>query len=291
MTRHDRIAVIGLGAMGLPIALNLQRAGVDVIAFDAFPAAVDRARAQGLDALDALEQVDARTILTVLPDMPQVREVLDSGLSSRLQAGDIVVIMGTVSPVLMQELHDELAQAGVITVDAAMSGGDVGAQTANMAIMFGGPESVFQELLPTFEKIASTIRRLGEVGSGQVAKACNQVVVAVTLTALAEALTLAKRNNLDIGALLDVLQGGLAGSQVLKVKREKIESEDFTPGGRADFQLKDLRFAIDVAARSHSSTSVTREVARLFEELVEHGDGLLDHSAIIREIARQSEQS
>ena len=288
MTREQRVAVIGLGAMGLPIARNLRAAGVDVVAYDGFPAAAERARAAGLTVVDSADAVDAGIVLTVLPDMPQVRDALDAGLRSTLRDGDVLVVMGTVSPRAMVELHDELAVNGITAVDAAMSGGDVGAQNANMALMFGGSEEVLQRLTPVFNRIAGTIRHLGEVGTGHIAKACNQVVVAVTQTALADAVTLARRSGLDVAALLDILQGGLAASQVLAVDRQRIETEDYTPGGRAEFLLKDLNFALDVAAQSGTELAVTPQVAALYKDLIAHGDGHLDKSAIVREVQRRN---
>ena len=148
MSRADRVAVIGLGAMGLPVAVNLRKAGVDVIGFSRSQASTNRASEAGVPVASTLQNVDAHIVLTVLPDMPQVRDVLEGGLRQHLQEGDILVVMGTVSPLLMRELHNELADVGIVAVDAAMSGGDVGAQNATMSIMFGGPQDTFDELLP-----------------------------------------------------------------------------------------------------------------------------------------------
>jgi len=196
-------------------------------------------------------------------------------------------VMGTVSPVAMVDLAEELSAKEIRVVDAPMSGGDVGAINGTLSIMVGAEQSDYEELLPIFQAIGKTIRLLGPVGSGQLTKACNQVVVAITLTALGEAVTLARKSGLDAHAVLDILSGGLANSQALQIKREKIESGDFTPGGFSKFQLKDLRFALESAIATGVELPVTSVVTELFTDLVKNGDGDLDHSAIIREIERR----
>ena len=288
MTGSRRVAVVGLGAMGLPICKNLIKAGIETEAWNRSESALVDAVSAGAIRVDQLSECQADIVLTVLPDMKEVREVLANGLERALRPGSILVVMGTVSPVAMVKLSDELAQKGIRAVDAPLSGGDVGAQNGTLSIMVGGDESVFEEVLPTFQAIGKTIRLLGPVGSGQIAKACNQVVVAVTLTALGEAITLARKSGLDAHAVFDILSGGLANSQALQIKREKIESGNFTPGGFAKFQLKDLNFALECAEKIGVELPVASIVRELFAELVEHGDGELDHSAIIREIERRA---
>ena len=286
--RNDRVAVVGLGAIGLPVAKNLAKAGVDVQVWNRSDAKAEAAVAAGATRISNLADIDAAIILTVLPDMPQVLELLKAGLNDALKPGDVLVIMGTVSPVAVPELGTELAARGVHLLDAPVSGGDVGAQNATLSIMVGGDADVLALVEPTFFKIGSTVRLLGPLGSGELAKACNQIVVAVTLTALAEAVTLARKAGLDTKVVLDILAGGLANSQALTVKREKIESDDYRPGGSAVFQLKDLRFALEAGKNSGTALPVTEEVTKLFESLVAAGDGELDHSAIVREIERRS---
>ena len=286
--RSSRVAVIGLGAIGLPVAVNLAKSGIHTQVWNRSDAAPIKAVESGAVRINNLSDIDARIILTVLPDLPQVIDVLDAGLRSALRGGDILVIMGTVSPVAVVQLGEDLKKIGVDVVDAPVSGGDVGAWAANLSIMVGGDAKVLDEVRPTFEKIGSTIRHLGPLGSGEMAKACNQVVVAVTLSALAEAITLGRKAGLDTEVLLDILAGGLAGSQVLNVKRPKFEADDYQPGGSAAFQLKDLNFALEAGASTGTAMPVTAEVTKLFEALIANGDGALDHSGIIREIQRRS---
>jgi len=286
--REERVAVIGLGAIGLPVAINLSKKSTFVQVWNRSDASAQAAIASGAHRIDSLASIDASIVLTVLPDMSQVLELLNQGLEAALKSGDILVVMGTVSPIAMRELGTRLAIRGVHVLDAPVSGGDVGARDATLSIMVGGDAAVLEKVRPTFEKIGSTVRHLGPLGAGQLAKACNQIVVATTLTALAEAVNLGRNAGLDDSVLLDILAGGLANSQVLTVKREKIESGDFIPGGSAVFQLKDLRFALEAGKDTHTALPVTEKVTELFTSLVEAGDGELDHSAIVREIMRRS---
>lgn len=286
--RKLRVAVIGLGAIGLPVAINLATKSVYTQVWNRSDAAAEVAVQAGAHRVQSLESIDASTVLTVLPDMTQIVELLDKGLEKALNAGDTFVVMGTVSPIAMRDLGTRLAAKGVQVLDAPVSGGDVGAQNATLSIMVGGDVAVLERLRPTFEMIGSIVRHLGPLGSGQLAKACNQIIVATTLTALAEAITLGRNAGLDDSVLLDILAGGLANSQVLTVKREKIESGNFSPGGSAFFQLKDLRFALDAGIDTHTALPVTEKVAELYESLIAAGHGGLDHSAIILEIMRRS---
>jgi len=287
MSTKQEVAVVGLGVMGLPIVKNLLKAGVAVEVWNRSEPAIVNAVSMGAHKMNSLTECRSHIVLTILPDSNDVREVLANGLQSALKPGSILVVMGTISPVAMKELAQELAPHGIRAIDAPMSGGDVGAQAGTLSIMVGGDEATFQELLPIFEAIGKTIRLLGPVGAGQLTKACNQVIVAITLTALGEAITLARQSGLDAHNVLDILAGGLANSQALTIKREKIESGDFTPGGFSKFQLKDLNFALESAQASGVDLPVTTVVQQLFSDLVAHGDGELDHSAIIREIQRR----
>lgn len=288
MSNKGKVAVIGLGVMGLPIVKNLVKAGIPTQVWNRSETSILKAVEAGATRINKLSECSANIVLTVLPDIHEVREVLMNGLSTSLGEGSILVVMGTVSPVAMVELANELASKGIRAIDAPMSGGDVGAIDGTLSIMVGGDQETFDQLIPIFSAIGKTIRLLGPVGSGQIAKACNQVVVAITLAALGEAVTLARKSGLDAHEVLDLLSGGLANSQALKIKREKIESGNFIPGGFSKFQLKDLNFAMESALNIGVDLPVTSVVTQLFTDLVNHGDGELDHSAIIREIERRA---
>jgi 2-hydroxy-3-oxopropionate reductase len=286
--RNQNVAVVGLGAIGLPIAINLAKAGVSVQVWNRSDAPAVAAVAAGAFRANDISQINAAIVLTVLPDMPQVIELLRNGLQDALKPNDVLVIMGTVSPVAVPDLGKHLSELGINLLDAPVSGGDIGAQNGTLSIMVGGDPEVLKLVEPTFLKIGTTVKHLGPLGSGELAKACNQIVVAVTLAALAEAVTLARKAGLDTKVVLDILAGGLANSQALTLKRGKYESDDYAPGGSATFQLKDLRFALEAGRDTGTALPITEEVAKLYEALISNGDGALDHSGIIREIERRS---
>jgi 2-hydroxy-3-oxopropionate reductase len=274
------IAFLGLGKMGLPMSLNLNAAGLPVKAWNRSPRDIPGSTGTSYElvASPAEAVASADIIITMLPDLSQVIEVCD-GL---LKPGMLVVVMGTVSPVAIQTWATELSATGVSVVDAPVSGGDVGAQNGTLSIMVGGAEADVERLRRPFEAMGSVIEHLGPVGSGQLAKACNQVVVATTLTALAEAVALGASGGLRIDQLLDVLAGGLAGSRALDVKRSRLESHSFDPGGSAAFQHKDLGFALEAARAEGVALPVAAVVDQLFGSMRWTGHGEDDHSGILQ---------
>lgn len=273
------VAVLGLGRMGLPMSLNLARSGVAVQAWNRSPREVPDAPAGWRACGSVAEALDgAEVVVTVLPDLAQVCEVLDG----RLRRGQVVVVMGTVSPVGLREWASGLDGVGV--VDAPVSGGTVGAVDGTLSVMVGGADADVVRVLPLLEPMASRVVRLGPLGSGQLAKACNQIVVATTLSALAEAVALGRRGGLDVAALLDVLAAGLAGSRALEVKRDLLSRHDFTPQGSAAFQHKDLGFALEAARSEGVAVPVTALVDQLFGAMRWTGHGEDDHSGILQMI-------
>jgi 2-hydroxy-3-oxopropionate reductase len=282
------VVFLGLGRMGRPMALNLARSGVPVRAWNRTPRPVP-------DAPDNLavvpELIDAITgaevVITMLPDLPDVRRVLsatDGGAGALALAapGAVLVVMGTHSPPDVRQWAAELAAHGLRLVDAPVSGGDVGALEASLSIMVGGADPDVDRVRDLLQAMGSGVHHVGPVGAGQVVKAANQIVVAATLTALGEALTLAGRNGIGPEVMLDVLSGGLAASRLIDVKRDKLVDRDFTPGGRAGLQLKDLRFALAAARESGVALPVTAVVDQLYAAMVATGRGDEDHSGIVQ---------
>jgi len=267
------IAVIGLGAMGAPIARNLAAAGREVQTWN-----------RTGSATADLTAIDAPIVLTVLPDIPQLREVLDAGLRDALTArpGTRLVVMSTSSPPTVRGLAAELP--GTIVVDAPMSGGDLGARAGTLTLFVGCPAAEFPALQAAFAPIAGSVTRFGELGAGSVAKLCNQIVVGATIAALGEAAVLGERNGLDLAILFGTLEGGLADSAVLRSKSPRILRGDYTPGGRARYQLKDLDLALDAAERSGIRLPVTAAVDALYTAFVEAGGGDLDHVAVVEQL-------
>ncbi|HTR93118.1 MAG TPA: NAD(P)-dependent oxidoreductase [Trebonia sp.] len=279
----SHVTFLGLGRMGLPMSLNLARAGFAVWAWNRSPREV--AGTAGYRLCDTIAEAadGAETIITMLPDIHEVRQVCAEAFRYA-RPGALAVVMGTVSPVAVRAWADEVSQAGFRVVDAPVSGGDVGARDGSLSIMAGGTPQDVEVLRAPFATMGSVVRHLGPVGSGQLAKACNQIVVAATLTALGEAVTLGTRGGLDAGELLDVLAGGLAGSRALDVKRAKLSTHDFTPGGSAAFQHKDLGFALDAARASGVALPVTAIVEQLFGAMRWTGHGGDDHSGVLQVI-------
>jgi 2-hydroxy-3-oxopropionate reductase len=284
MTTHaGPIAFLGLGRMGLPMSQNLARAGFAVRAWNRS----DRTGAEPPDtdytvtATAAAACAGASVIFTMLPDLAEVRQVCDSALSTAAP-GAVVVVMGTVSPVGVRQWAAELETTGFRVVDAPVSGGDVGARDGQLSIMIGGADPDVATVPEPLRAMGSVLRHLGPLGAGQLAKACNQIVVATTLTALGEAITLGTKGGLDVDQLLDVLAGGLAGSRALEMKRELLSSHSFIPGGSASFQHKDLGFALESARAGSVALPVTAVVDQLFGAMRWTGRGENDHSGILQ---------
>ena len=286
------VGFVGLGAMGLPMAANLAKAGFDVLVWNRGRTPLDAAVAAGCRAAGRPADVaaGARTVITMLPDLPQVRNVsagpdgLLAGLDTAApaEAMDTLVVMGTVSPVAVRALAQELRSFGVTVVDAPVSGGVAGARDATLSIMAGGTPYAVEIVRPYLSAMGSTVRRMGDTGAGSLAKACNQLVVAGTLVALAEAVVLGEHGGLDPAALLEVLSGGLASSEVLAQKRRHLADSDFTPSGPARYLHKDLGFVLDSAADAHVELPLSTSVARLYAAIDDRGLGDLDNSVVLR---------
>jgi len=284
--RRDPIAVLGMGTMGLPMARNLARAGFPVTVWNRTPGRDGEARSAGAVAVATPAEASLPIVLTVLPDLPEVVEVLagENGLLAGWRKAGVerplLVVMGTVSPTAIRELGDRLPD--VRLVDAPVSGGDVGADAATLSIMVGGHADDVLRLRPYFAVLGTTVRHLGPLGAGQLTKACDQIVVAATLTAVSEALALAVKGGLDPAVVVEILQGGLAGSRVLDVKKEKWLSHDFAPGGRAVNQLKDLVFAVEAGREIGVPLPVTATVEQLYSAMCALGFGDDDHSGVLQ---------
>ncbi|WP_188192660.1 NAD(P)-dependent oxidoreductase [Nonomuraea sp. SYSU D8015] len=288
---RETVGFVGLGAMGLPMAANLARNGCDVLAWNRARPPLEAAASAGCRTAARPAQVSAAApvVITMLPDLPQVAEVLDGpdGLLSGSPVMDTLLVMGTVSPSGVRALAERLRPYGVTVIDAPVSGGVTGARDATLSIMAGGPVDAVARVRPYLETMGSTVRRMGDIGAGSLAKACNQLVVAGTLVALAEAVLLAERGGLDPAELLDVLAGGLASSEVLTQKRHNLSTGDFTPSGQARYLRKDLGFVLESAAGARTALPLSTAVARLYEAIDAEGLGHLDNSVVL-DILRNS---
>lgn len=288
------VSLLGLGAMGAPMARVLLDAGVELTLWNRTRAKAESFAPAGARIADTPAEAAQQLVLTVLTDLDDVRDVLDGG--SGLLAGwgssstdrPILVVMGTVSPTAVRELAAELAPLGIRVIDAPLSGGIQGAAEARLSIMVGCDADDYDDILPVLSILGRTVRRMGPVGSGQLAKACNQLVVASTVTAISEAMLLARSAGLDLEVLQELLLGGLAGSEVLRQKGNNWLTEDFSVGGSAANQVKDLNFALAAAQEMGAVLPLSSTVRDLFRSLLAHGEGELDHTAVYRTLQRLS---
>jgi len=287
----DRVGFVGLGVMGGPMARNLLAAGHDLVAFSRTRASVDdlvSEHAEHATAAGSPREVAEQAGVTILmlPDSPQVREVLDGddGLLAGAREGSLVIDMSTISPVVTREIAAECAERGIGWVDAPVSGGDVGAREATLSIMAGGSDEDFARAKPLFAALGKTIVHVGPVGSGQVVKACNQVVVALTIEAVSEALVLGSKAGVDPATIIEVLSGGLAANKVMEVRGRNFLEHDFTPGFRIDLHHKDLGIALQTAREYGVALPNTAAVDQMLQALRSNGRGDRDHSALLTHI-------
>lgn len=281
----ETIGFIGLGIMGRPMAHNLLKAGFSLVVQDRHREVTDEFVAAGARAIDRPRDIagSCDVVITMLPGPAQVEEVLvgPGGIIEGTHAGLVVIDMSTIAPVVASTLAIRLAEKGVSMLDAPVSGGDKGAIAASLSIMVGGDEETFRRCLPIFQALGKTIVHVGGSGAGQVVKACNQIVVALVIEAVSEALVLGSKAGVDPAKILQVLSGGLAANRVMELRGASMVAHDFTPGGRVRFHHKDLGFALETARRYGVSLPVTALVDQMFASLEVKGRGDLDHSALL----------
>ncbi len=283
--------------MGAHMAANLLKAGWSVTAWNRSSAAAeDFMRLGGSRALNVAALRDEPVIIFMLPDLSFIEDAA-SGLLAEWRMtpprpGTLVAVMSSVSPVAVQAFGRAVAEASggnAVVLDAPVSGGTEGAQRGTLAIMAGGPEDHFGRLLPVLEAMGTTVRRLGELGAGSLAKACNQLIVGSTTAALAEAAELAERSGMDVGALYEVLSGGLAASRVLAFVGPRLAAKDYAPTGPAKFMRKDLSFVLESAAVVGAAVPMASAGAELYGKLTDQGLGDRDLAVVRQAIANLSD--
>lgn len=291
-----RAGFAGLGLMGGHMAANLLKAGWNVTGWNRSAAALDEfAACGGVRAVDVAALRDEPVIIFMLPDLSYIEEAA-AGLLALWAAepprpGTVVVVMSSVSPAAVRGFGATVADASrgnAVVVDAPVSGGTRGAEDGTLAIMVGAEEKDFQKLLPLFNAMGGTVRRLGPLGSGSLAKACNQLIVGTTTAALAEAAELAERSGMDVEALYEVLSGGLAGSRVLDIVGPRLAAKDYAPTGPAKFMHKDLSFVLESAAAVEAAVPMAAAGVELYAELKRQGLGDLDLAAVRQTISNLS---
>jgi len=286
------IGFIGLGIMGTPMARHLQNAGYTVITSKFSIAPRQELVDNGLEIVDSpkalAETVD--TIILMLPDTPQVEEVLfgENGVAQGLSAGKLVIDMSSISPIATKEFAQKIRATGADYVDGPVSGGEVGAQNATLSIMAGGSQESFDRALPLFQLMGKNITLVGDCGDGQVTKVANQIIVALTIEAVAEALVFASKAGADPARVRAALMGGFASSRILEVHGERMVKRTFDPGFRISLHQKDLNLALQGAKTLGVSLPNTASTQELFNQCAAHGDAGLDHSGLVTALERMA---
>jgi 2-hydroxy-3-oxopropionate reductase len=281
-----RIAFIGLGIMGLPMATNLVRAGYDVHAYNRSERSFE-----GTLATSISEAVTgAEVIITMLPDSPDVAAVVlgDGGVLASAAEGALVIDMSSIAPATAREVAAAAAEAGVRALDAPVSGGEQGAIDGSLSIMVGGAAGDFEAARPVLEVLGSTVVHVGPPGSGQLVKAANQLIVAGTIELVAEALTFLDAYDVDLDPAVQVLAGGLAGNRILDRKAAGMIRHELQPGFRIDLHHKDLGIVTSAAREAGVIIPVGALLAQLMGSARAVGDGGLDHSGLLRGVERLS---
>ena len=281
----SRIGFIGLGIMGKPMARNLMKAGFPVTVHNRSQAKVEELVKEGASRAASPREVASATdiVITMLPNSPDVELVAlgAGGIKEGARAGQLFIDMSTINPVVSQKIAKELAPLGVAMVDAPVSGGEKGAIEGTLSIMAGGAPEDFERALPVFNALGKTITHMGPIGTGGFTKLANQIIVAVNLTAIGEALVFGTKAGVDPQKMIRALAGGLAGSKCLDQKSEKILSGDFAPGFKIDLHFKDLNLIQDAARSVGVPIPTAAFVEQLFAALRVRGRGGLDHSGVI----------
>jgi len=280
-----RIGYIGLGLMGKPIARNIMRAGFPLTVHNRSRAPVEELVADGAEPADSPRAVAevSDVVFTNLPDSPDVEQVVlgPNGVIEGCRPGMVFIDNSTIKPETARSIASTLAEVEVSALDAPVSGGDVGAKAGTLAIMVGGPRDTFDSILPIFQAIGKTITYVGESGAGQVAKACNQIMVAAQMVAMGELILLAQKSGVDPRRVIDAIQGGAAQCWALDVKPQRLFAGERQPGFKAYMQHKDLGIVLDTARAYGMPLPATVVVMQLFEAMLQMGMEDLDNSGVI----------
>jgi len=279
-----RVGFIGLGIMGKPMTRNLIRAGHQLVVYDIVPERIAEMSASGVALGQSASDVAARSqvTITMVPDGPEVEAAVlgPEGALEGARPGSILVDMSSISPLVAQKVGAACAAKGVEFLDAPVSGGEPKAIDGTLAIMAGGRQEVFDRVLPLFQSMGSSAILTGPIGAGNVTKLANQMMVAINIAAMGEALVLATRAGLDPEVVFNAVKGGLAGSAVLNAKAPMVISRNFKPGFRIRLHQKDLRNALAAAESLKVSLPFTSMAQQVLMALMNAGRGDLDHSAI-----------
>jgi len=280
-----QLGFIGLGIMGKPMAGHLLKAGHTVHVYDVVPASIAGLKQQGAIPCGSSKEAAGRSdiVFLMVPDTPDVEAALfgKNGVAEGIRPGSILVDMSSISPIATKEFARRLKEIGVEMLDAPVSGGQVGAQNATLSIMVGGPVELFEKIKPFFEIMGKNIVHIGGNGDGQTCKVANQIVVALTIEAVGEALLFASKAGADPAKVRAALLGGFAQSRILELHGERMIKRTFQPGFRVRLHQKDLNLALESARKLGVSLPNTATAQELFNAIAADGGSDLDHSALV----------
>ncbi len=286
------VGFIGLGIMGKPMAGHILASGFPLAVFNRTREKTADLERRGASVADSPAEVAAvsEIVITIVSDSPDVEEVVagEQGILEQIRPGSVVIDMSTVSPALEKRLDESLRKKEACLVDAPVSGGDIGAQNATLAIMAGGDRSAFEQVKPILEVMGKKITYCGPVGSGQLTKLCNQILVSLNLLAVSEALVFASRNGLDCATMIEAVQGGAAGSWQLSNLGPKIVDRDFAPGFMVDLIQKDLRLVVESADSGSVPLPGTALVRQFFTAAQARGWGSEGTQAVAKVLERMA---
>ena len=290
MAARETVGVIGTGIMGAPMARNLAKAGFNVIAYNRTPARAQALQPDGVTVADSVAQVgqQATVVITMVPDTPDVLAVVEGegGLANAMAEGSVLIDMSTISPAETRALAERLAARGLAMLDAPVSGGSWGAQQATLTIMAGGAPETFERCLPLFEAMGKSITLMGPSGMGQTTKLVNQVLVAGTCAAVAEALVFAGAQGADLLKTIEAVSGGAAGSWQLANLGPRMAQRDFAPGFMVKLQQKDLRLILEAAQETNVPLALTGVARQYLADVEAMGCAEEGTQAIIKAVER-----
>lgn len=281
-----KIAFIGLGIMGKPMAKNLIKAGHELVVYDITKTAV--AELTALGALQAenggAAAADCALIITMLPNSPQVKAAVlgKNGILAGMQPGAVLVDMSSIAPLASKEICKEVEQKGCFMLDAPVSGGEPKAVDGTLSIMVGGPQNVFDKIQPVLAVMGATVVLCGHIGAGNTTKLANQIVVALNIAAVSEAFVLGKKAGVDPEVIFNAIRGGLAGSTVMEAKAPMMLQGNFKPGFRISLHIKDLCNVLDTGHEVGAALPLTAQVMEMMQWLKANGKEAEDHSAIVQ---------
>jgi len=281
-----KIGFIGLGIMGKPMAKNLLKAGYSLIVYDIVPDKIKDVVEAGAKAGRSSKEVaeNSEIIITMLPNSPEVREAVlgANGVLEGAKSGTILIDMSSIAPLASKEIAEKAKEKGVVMFDAPVSGGEPKAVEGTLAIMVGGPQETFDQVKDILDVMGASVTRVGEIGSGNMTKLANQIIVALNIAAMSEAMVLAAKAGVDPEKVFKAIRGGLAGSTVLDAKMPLVLEGNFKPGFRIELHIKDLANAIDTAHQVGVPVPLSSGVMEVMQALKVDGKGADDHGGIIQ---------